>query len=255
VLEHIFLLLVDRSLNRPERVSTFFFFYFLLFVCYVRIGGGRPLSSFDFQLLLYYLPPPPHGISNTKASFFFFFFFSFLIWEKGQQPGRCFPFCKDRSLSLSFAHVYRYIYAQKNLPSLLGIVVRRLRHPFVMCVVFPPSYFISPSIPPPLVTVSALISLSQTHTRLPTNVHKRPSRSSTMLFSSFSLSLVLLLIGFFLFSLFFFYYYVFFYCCSRRIKYIGGGISTPETKGEKHHVSSFHSIPRKCITEQENMVQ
>ena len=120
-----------------------------------------------------------------------------------------------------------------------------------MCVVFPPSYFISPSLPPPLVTVSALISLSQTHTRLPTNVHKRPSRSSTMLFSSFSLSCAAAywILSFLSFS--FYYYYVFFYCCSRRIKYIGGGISTPETKGEKHHVSSFHSIPRKCSTHEE----
>ena len=76
--------------------------------------------------------------------------FSFLIWEKGQQPGRCFPFCKGRSYN-----------TEENLPPPSS----SSRHPFD---VFPPSYFISPSTHTVVcVCVSALISILSPDSRQP----------------------------------------------------------------------------------------
>ncbi len=53
-----------------------------------------------------------------------------------------------------------------------------------------------------------------------------------------------ILFSFFLLCVCFF----FFFCCCRGIKYIGG-ISTPEAKGEEHHVSSL--TVEKNVTQKE----
>lgn len=163
--------------------------------------------------------------THTKASLFHSFL-SFLIWEKGQQPGRCFLFCK-RPFTLSFLLTYIYIQRKNALPS-LGIVVGRLRHPFVMCVLCsPPSYFISLSLPLSNRVCSYFSLLTQTHSRLPTK-HRGQADHRPCCFLHF-LAWSCLLDSFYCVC-------VFFFCCCRGIKYIGG-ISTPEAEGASRIIS------------------